>query len=203
MFLKLFFLIKIMKKIKEVWREIVKFFRKDSWTSLIVTLILAFVLIKFIFFPLLSLITGTALPLVIVESCSMYHSEGLEEVMKNEVYANYNLNFSDTNDWSFKNGLSKGDVIFVLGIDKEDIEVGDVVIFEGGSRHPIIHRVIKTGGGKITTKGDHNSGLLGNEVDVDGDLVVGRAVFRVPLVGWVKLIFYEFNRAAGEKGLCK
>jgi hypothetical protein len=94
-------------------------------------------------------------------------------------------------------------VIFVLGIDKEDIEVGNIVIFEGGSKHPIIHRIIETGGGKITTKGDHNSMLLGNEVDVDGDLVMGRAVFRIPFIGWIKLIFFEWGRPLNERGLCR
>jgi len=192
-----------MKKIKEVWKKILGFFKEDSWMSLIVTLILAFILIKYVFFPLLSLATGTALPLVIVESCSMYHSDSLEEIMENDIYRDYGLKFKDTGNWSFRNGLNKGDIIFVLGVDKEDISVGNVVIFEGGSKHPIIHRVIETGDGKITTKGDHNQGLLGNEVDIDSELVVGKAVFRVPLVGWIKLIFFEFNQAGSERGLCR
>jgi len=192
-----------MNKAKEVWQNIWKFLKKDSWLSFVVVLLIAFILIKFVFFPLLSLITGTSLPIVIVESCSMYHTDGLEEVMENNVYGDYNLKLEDTVDWSFRNGMNKGDIIFVLGIDKEDIIVGDVVIFEGGSRHPIIHRVIKTGGGKITTKGDHNPGLLGGEVDVDGDLVIGKALFRVPWVGWVKLIFFEWGRSSSERGLCK
>ena len=50
------------------------FLKQDNWKSWIVSIILMIVAIKFFIFPILSLITGTSLPLVIVESCSMYHS---------------------------------------------------------------------------------------------------------------------------------
>src|SRR4030042_3922556 len=47
--------------------------KDNSFKGWIFSLIFLFVFIKFIFFPGFSLVTGTSLPLAIVESCSMYH----------------------------------------------------------------------------------------------------------------------------------
>ena len=55
-----------------------RFLKKDTWQSWIVSLILAFVFIKFIFFPVLSWVFATSLPLVVVESCSMYHPDDFD-----------------------------------------------------------------------------------------------------------------------------
>ena len=55
-----------------------RFLKQDTWQSWIVSLILAFVFIKFIFFPFLSWSFATSLPLVVVESCSMFHPDDFE-----------------------------------------------------------------------------------------------------------------------------
>ena len=57
-------------KIKKTWNWI---WNSDSILSWIVALILIFLIVKFIFFPTLSLIFGTSLPLAGVESSSMDH----------------------------------------------------------------------------------------------------------------------------------
>ena len=54
------------------------FLKEDTWQSWLVSLVLAFLIIKFIFFPSLSFFLATPLPLVVVESCSMYHSAGFD-----------------------------------------------------------------------------------------------------------------------------
>ena len=65
-----------MEVVKKFWN----FLQEDSWPSFFATLVIAFVVIKFVFFPGLSFLTGSSLPLVIVESCSMYHHEdGMEK----------------------------------------------------------------------------------------------------------------------------
>jgi len=46
----------------------------NSLLSWIISLVIAFIIIKFIFFPILSLIFGSLMPLVVVESGSMHHS---------------------------------------------------------------------------------------------------------------------------------
>ena len=184
------------------------FLKEDSWKSFVVSLVLAFVVIKFVFFPVLSLLTGTSLPLVIVESCSMYHSSNLESVLENSVYDNYDISFNDTSSWGFKHGLNKGDIVFILGTSQEKLDVGDVIVFDVNnglvSMHPIIHRVIESNGKGVTTKGDNNPGLLnkGLEQNIKNGQIMGRAVFRIPYLGWVKLMFFENSRPVNDKGFC-
>jgi len=179
------------------------FLKKDSWGSLLVTLIIAFVIIKYIFFPGLSLLTGTSLPLVIVESCSMHHPDGgFEKILENDIYADNGISIEDTVGWVFPSGFSKGDVIFVVGDDEP--EVGDVIIFNGGASHPLIHRVIDTDGA-LGTKGDNyitNTGQLPAEKAISQDQIIGKAIFRVPFIGWAKLIFFEWGRPSSQRGMC-
>jgi hypothetical protein len=193
-----------MNRIKEDSKKFWKFLNEDSWMSLIVTLVIAFFIIKFVLFPILSLITGTTLPLVIVESCSMYHYEdGLEQTFQSSVYEDYGISLEDTENWDFQNGLNKGDVIFVIGA--KNIEVGDVMIFNGGTVHPLIHRVIKAND-TYSTKGDNyktNAMQLNSEKEISENQLVGKALFRIPAIGWVKLIFFEGSRAPKDKGLCR
>jgi len=188
-----------MKCLKKAWN----FLEEDSWSSFVVTLLLAFVIIKFIFFPGLSLITGTSLPLVIVESCSMYHYEdGFERIFESPVYDNYDISLEDSEGWIFQNGFSKGDVIFVVGA--KNIKVGDVIIFNGGSKYPLIHRVVEAGD-NYATKGDNyktNSNQLSREKNISEEQIIGKAVFRVSFIGWAKLIFFEGGRSSYDKGMC-
>lgn len=190
-------------KIKKAWNKTRAFLEKDSWQSFIVTLLLAFVIIKFAFFPGLSLITGTSLPLVIVESCSMYHQEpGFDNTFSSPIYEKYGIKLEDSKDWNFNNGFSKGDIIFVVGA--KNIEIGDVIIFNGGEAHPLIHRVVQADD-NYATKGDNyktNSGQLGAEKNISEDQLVGKALFRVPFVGWAKLIFFEAGREPRDRGMC-
>lgn len=192
-----------MGKVVDYWKKFWKFLKKDSWGSFAVTLLIAFVVIKFIFFPGLSLITGTDLPIVIVESCSMYHPDaGFENTFTSPVYQEYGIDIGDTRDWDFQNGFSKGDLIFVVGV--KNIEVGDVIIFHGGAANPLIHRVVKTGD-TYSTKGDNyrtNAQQLASELNINEDQIIGKALFKVPAVGWAKLIFFESRRPASERGLC-
>lgn len=189
------------KSIGDYFKKFREFLKEDSWPSFAVTLLLAFVIIKFIFFPGLSLITGTSLPLVIVESCSMYHHDaGFENIFSSPVYDNYDISLEDTSNWVFQNGFSKGDVIFVVGA--KDIEIGDVIIFNGGAYHPLIHRVVEVDGNVYTTKGDNNPSVYHFDKNIHNDAVIGKALFKVPFIGWAKLIFFEVGRDAEERGIC-
>lgn len=180
-----------------------EFLQEDSWQSFIVTLIIAFIFIKFIFFPGLEFLTGTSLPLVIVESCSMYHQEaGLENTFGSSVYSDYGIEIEDSKDWDFQDGFSKGDVIFVVGVDEP--KVGDVIIFNAGARYPLIHRVVDDVE-PYATKGDNyktNDRQLEVEKNISSDQLVGRALFRIPFIGWAKLIFFEPTRPSSQRGMC-
>ena len=193
-----------MRKVVDGVRWFWKFLKKDSWASFAVTLLLAVVVIRFIFFPGLSLLTGTDLPLVIVESCSMYHHEdGFDRSFESTVYEEHGIGIEDTGGWIFQNGFSKGDVIFVVGAG--EVEVGDVIIFEGGSTYPLIHRVVEVGD-NYETKGDNyksNSRQLPSEKNISEEQIIGKALFKVPFIGWIKLIFFEFGRDAQARGFCR
>ncbi|MCK4996877.1 hypothetical protein KAS08_01110 [Candidatus Pacearchaeota archaeon] len=193
-----------MKKNSNYFKRFWAFLQKDTWPSFVVTLALAFVLIKFIFFPGLSLLTGTALPLVIVESCSMYHHEGgFEKIFESPVYEKNGISIVDTNEWSFRDGFNKGDVIFVVGA--RNVEIGDVIIFNAGAKHPLIHRVVEDED-NYATKGDNyktNARQLTSEKNISEEQFVGKALFRVPFIGWAKLIFFEAGRSPNDRGLCR
>jgi signal peptidase I len=192
-----------MKERKNYAKIFWNFLQKDTWPSFATTLILAFIIIKFVFFPLLSLITGTALPLVIVESCSMYHQEyGFEKIFESSnLYDQNNIGLGETNLWDFPNGFNKGDVIFIIGV--KEPKIGDVLVFNAGSTHPLIHRVISEE--PIGTKGDNritNSAQLPTERNISKDQLIGKALFKIPAIGWIKLIFFEFGRPTHQRGIC-
>lgn len=186
----------IKDKVKKFW----KFLQEDTWQSWIVSLILIIVLIKFIFFPIISLITGSPLPLVVIESCSMYHNSNFENWWDahSAIYSQYSINKSEFQDYPFKNGLNKGDVILVW--DRTEYKQGDIIIFEAGTQHPLIHRLMSIS--PLSTKGDNNDNQLFMEKIIPPEKVIGKGIVRIPLVGWLKLIFFDLFKPAGQRGFC-
>jgi len=202
-------------KKKEIKNPILKFlnfvWNGESFLSWITFILLAFIIIKFVLFPLMSFATGTPLPLVIVESCSMYHGENFDNWWENNRawYEENNISKEQFENFPLKNGFQKGDIFLVLG--EEEPEVGEVIIFfSGKAQRPIIHRVIDL---KPTeTKGDNNDKQFtksNNPEEIDETLIVnnqllGRATgIRIPYAGWAKLIFFEPLRSESERGFCK
>jgi len=187
---------KIGKMLGDFW----KFLKEDSWPSFIVGLLIALVVIKFIIFPVLTLLTGTALPLVIVESCSMYHNFDMDQIIQNKIYTDFGLTYENTSSWVLKNGFNKGDIIFVLG--PKNLKVGDVIIFNGGQSNPIIHRIVNIKNEIYSTKGDNNFGQLVVEKSIPKNQIVGKAIFKVPFIGWIKLIFFDWMKPVEQRGFC-
>jgi len=100
--------------------------------------------------------------------------------------------------------IHKGDLLFVMGIDAEDIKNGtaedkdgDIIVFNaywyGAPMDPIVHRVIHKYlvGDKwyFRTKGDANS--LRDPEDVSEDDIIGVVVGGIPFIGWVKIFLTE------------
>jgi len=62
--------------------------------------------------------------------------------------------------------FERGDIIVVRGASMDDIEVGDVIVFESkheiinDNRPPLIHRVIEKSNGTVSTQGDANDQQL-------------------------------------------
>jgi len=176
----------------EVWANIKKswnwIWNSDSIWSWLVALIIIFIFVKYIFFPVLGLIMGTSLPLAGVESssmdhqiakddfgilnlCGMLYTEDNKEHMDFEEYWEHCGQWYEENDidrgrfldFPMKNGFRKGDIIITWG--RFVPEIGDIVIFrpniESAAPRPIIHRIVAIDeDGVIETKGDHNKEQL-------------------------------------------
>jgi signal peptidase I len=178
-----------------------KFLNEDTWQSWLVSLILIVIVIKFIFFPTLSFLTQTPLPIVVVESCSMYHESSFDDWWEKNRgwYEDQGITKAGFEEFSFKNGLNKGDIIFVWG--RGDYDLGDIIIFNTKEHNrPIIHRIISQN--PIETKGDHNPSQASFEKNIAQENILGKSVVRIPLVGWVKLIFFEPFQPESNRGFC-
>lgn len=187
--------------------------KDDSFKGWIFSIIFLFIFIKFIFFPLLSLVTGTSLPLAIVESCSMYHKGNLASDFDNwwerhnDKYNPFTINKLDFQDFKFRNGFNKGDILFIIGTEPEKLKQGDVIIFNANQRNPVIHRIMEIneveGSLTFSTIGDNNHGQISFEKNIKQEQIVGKAVFKlVPYIGWGKLIFFESRKPASQRGFC-
>ena len=210
------------KKPKTTLGKIWYFIWEDNsiW-SWIVNIILAFIIIKFLVYPGLGLVLGsTSHPVVAVVSGSMEHKiarNSFESQLKlcnttytqkhhidydewwqtcGYFYDDYNITKNKFLEFPFKNGFNKGDIMVLYGSDPKDVKIGDVIVYQGDMPDPIIHRVVKKWqdeeGWHFQTKGDHNQGSNYNEEDIKKDKLIGKAIFRIPYLGWIKIIFVEF-----------
>ena len=202
------------KEVKNIWKKFwFLLWKDDSFKGWIFSIVFLFIFIKFILFPGLSLVTGTSLPLAIVESCSMYHDGNLFSNFDSwwerheEKYSKFTINELDFQEFPMKSGFNKGDILFIVGASPEKLEEGDIIIFNANQRNPVIHRIIditETEEGKIfSTIGDNNNGQLNFESRITEDMLVGKAALKVaPYFGWIKLVFYNWQKPASERGFC-
>jgi len=199
--MKEFFNIDHLDGYKEVFSDAYKFTKEDSKASWAMVISFILILMQFALFPLLTLLTGSTLPIVIVESCSMYHEADFNTWWERNSawYENNDITKSEFSDFPFLSGLNKGDIVFVQ--KSKEYEKGDIIIFKAPTAHPIIHRLVSLD--PLQTKGDHNLGQIeAIEKDIPQSDVIGKAVFRIPLLGWIKLIFFEPFQNEGNKGFC-
>ncbi len=203
-------------KLKKYWQKFWFIVWKDeSFKGWIFSIIFLFILIKLIIFPGLSFITGTSLPLAIVESCSMYHQADIFSNFDTwwkaheSKYEELNLTQEKFEEFRFQKGFNKGDILFIVGTNPKKIKIGDVIIFTNSvSANPVIHRVMKiteeNGNRIFSTIGDNNNGQLSFEKSITEEQILGRAVLKItPFIGWIKLIFYEPLRPENQKGFCE
>jgi len=190
---------------KKLWNFI---WYEDSLASWVVNIILAFIIIKFIVYPFLGFALGTSLPVVAVVSESMEHDGDFEtwwnspahcqeEVCTQELfYAQYNITKNEFKDYIFKNGFNKGDIIILYRAN--NLEIGEVITFKpiNENSYPIIHRIINIENNTYQTKGDHNIKMINksdhlNEYNIRKDDLIGKALFKIPYLGYIKLIFTD------------
>ncbi|MEK6900453.1 MAG: signal peptidase I [Nanoarchaeota archaeon] len=200
------------------WRFI---WHDESVSSLLANIVIAFLIIRFIFYPLLGVVLGTSFPIVAVVSESMEHGLhqgqlcGQSFVEYRESFDNYwkicgswytQVGISDEQfkKFTLSDGFNKGDVILLWRADKDNIQVGDVLIFQGTKPQPIIHRVVKIWQEDskyyYQTKGDHNSGSIQGdygETSISQERIYGKGILRIPYLGWVKILFVDAVRPLG------
>ncbi|MDD5253508.1 MAG: signal peptidase I [Candidatus Nanoarchaeia archaeon] len=192
-------------ELKQTLRKVWYFLWKDNsiW-SWLVNLIIAFIIVKFVIYPVLGLIFGTGLPIVAVVSCSMEHSEIKGDCAlthqgfdvwwdKNkEWYLDKGITKEQFSDFIFKNGFNKGDIIFIFRA--KNLKVGDVIVYQTSMvYYPIIHRVVHVD--PYITKGDNNQ--VNDPKEVSESQIIGKAVFKIPLLGWIKIWFVNIIQFIG------
>ena len=199
--------------LKKVWYFL---WEEESIWSWIANVVLAFVIIKFLLYPGLGWALGTRAPIVAVISGSMEHEGNFDQfwsdpmccnppcnaqLAQGKYYEKINISREQFRDYDFVNGFNKGDIIVLYSPKKVDI--GEVIVYIAQNRpDPIIHRVIRmseeNGVKYYWTKGDHNCDVGGFEASIPENRVVGKAVWRVPFLGWVKIIAVDlWQLAAG------
>lgn len=179
--------------LKKIWNFI---WHDDSPLSFAANILIAIILIQFVIYPLLGLVLGTQYPVVAIVSGSMEHNgapfDDWWEIKQME-YAPFGIIYSNFNDFRFKNGLNKGDVVFLTR--PNNLKVGDIIVFTANQQEPIIHRIVyidDTGDIPLyTTKGDANAIPMNDprvsEINIVPERIIGKASMRIPYVGYVKI----------------
>lgn len=175
---------------KKIWHFI---WYEDSLASIIVNIILAIIIVKFIIYPSLGFILSTTHPVVAVVSSSMEHNNNFDSWWGNnkEFYLSYNISKSQFTNFPFHNGFNKGDIMVLVGVEPKNIKIGDVVVYKSFTPNPIIHRVVKKNIDTFQTKGDNVNRVQSFEQNIDNNQIIGKAIFKIPLLGWVKIKFIE------------
>lgn len=178
-----------MSTVKRIWHFI---WKSNSILSWIVNIILAFIIVKFLIYPGIGLLLNTDYPIVAVVSDSMKHDKNFEEWWdyNKNWYVNNNINKEQFSNFPLNNGFNKGDIIVLKG--SNNFKMGDVIVFQGNSANPIIHRIVKIDD-YLQTKGDNNPTsfeALG-ESNISRERLEGKALFKIPLLGWFKIIFTD------------
>ncbi len=206
---------RLLSELKKYWQKFwFVVWKDDSFKGWIFSILFIFIVIKLIFFPVLNLVTGTSLPLAIVESCSMYHDGNILGSYDKwwdrheSTYTEQGITNENFKEFIFKKGFNKGDILFIVGVKSENIKIGDVIIFKSQGKD-IIHRVvdIKTdsAGSKIfSTMGDNVGQIQFFEGEIKESQIVGKAVFKlIPHLGWGKLVLVDlidiFTPRSGPK----
>lgn len=169
--------------IKKLWKFL---WEDDSMLSYFSFVIVAFIFLKFLFYPVFLYLFGLE-DIVSVLSGSMTHDNDYKTW-----YLQNGFSESEIASWPFKNGLGIGDAVLVISPD--DIFVGDVIVFKKTNGESIIHRVIKIDENGVTTHGDANSGTLSFEQGISPTQIVGEAKYRIPFVGVPRMLL---NRLTG------
>jgi len=199
--------------LRKIWWFI---WEDNSIWSWIVNIIIAFVLIKFIVYPGLGLAFGTNYPVVAVMSSSMEHNPSSYNrwwADDGNWYLDNNITQEQFEEFKMHNGFNKGDIIILFGKNLEKIKQGDIIVFKSHKTRPkpdpIIHRVVKIkdeDNNYFQTKGDNNPNSIENkcdptgcinEIEIGKNQFVGKAVMKIPYLGYVKIWATDLAKLVG------
>jgi signal peptidase I len=209
---------RVKKHSKRLWDF---FWNDDSIWSWLANIVVAFLLIRFLVYPVLGVVLGTSFPIVAVVSESMEHGlhnnilcgERFDDFQ--DSYDNYwevcgswyedrEITKEQFSKFPFKSGFDKGDVIILWRANKGNVKVGDVLVFQGNKPQPIIHRVVDAWEENdkyyYHTKGDHNKGSIEGplgETRISESRLLGKGAVRIPYLGWLKILFVDAVRPLG------
>jgi len=134
--------------LKKFWNYL---WHDDSFGSYILNFLVAFVFIKYLFFPGIGLVLNNDYPVVAIVSGSMEHKVAQHTICNVHIAAiksknldqeewwgycgeyyqkAYNQTLEDYKNFKYPNGLNIGDVMILYGKDPKDIEVGEVLVYE-------------------------------------------------------------------------
>ncbi len=183
--------------LKKFWHFV---WHDDSWLSWVVNVLLAFILVKFIIYPGLGFLFGTSYPIVAVVSGSMEHATSFDAWWNNQegIYQQLGITKEQFQSYRFTSGFNKGDIMVV--VRPTDLQVGDTIVFKASTPDPIIHRIVQIHtDGTYQTKGDsiYNLQSRPDEQIIPQSSIYGKAVFRIPYLGWLKILFVELLRLTG------
>ncbi len=172
-------------------------FKEESLEGYILFFLFMIFLFRFVIPPISEVLLGTDMPIYVIVTPSMEHKD--PEKIRVTFYKYFEDRNISVENFPFKDGLNRGDVVFVVGRDPREIRVGDVVVFKPkGSNSVLLHRVVwKNCDDKcyFTMKGDANPFSLNfkhlSEVNVSEDRIKGVVVFRIPYIGYPKVILVE------------
>lgn len=186
-------MIRMFRRLKSPYKDVVE--------------IAAAFLVAWLFYNALAFVTGTQLPIVSVVSDSMYHgpNDWRGEMCGAKVsepknfngfwgicggaYDKLGITKEDFRKFSFPNGLSKGDMLFVVKPD--DVGVGDMAIYQRTKNSiTIIHRIVRVDENGYVFKGDNNAGL--DEI-VKKEQIIGKVLIGMPLLGYPRLALYAIG----------
>ena len=185
--------------LKKTWHFI---WEDDSIWSWIVNVILAVILIKFIVYPSLGFLLGTTHPIVAVVSGSMEHDGSFNQWW--ELHQSWYFDKAITEErfktFRFPNGFNKGDIMILYR--PTHLKVGDVIVFKTSRPEPIIHRIVDIHNNMYQTKGDHNMDSTFEEKNIQETNILGKAVFRIPYLGYIKIWSVQLLCVVHNNSIC-
>lgn len=82
---------------------------------------------------------------------------------------------------SMEPGISPGDYITIRKVNKDKLEVNDIVTYKVNGVQ-VTHQIVKVDGDKVTTQGTANN-VADNPISKDD--ILGKYVFKIPKIGYI------------------